>query len=77
MTFKVENLIRKEKELDQDLLTVRSHCKFRQGRVMHGEVVHSDPRPACLLRLVDFARTSVCQLREAQERLTDRAKEHY
>lgn len=57
-----------ENELAQDFLIVKSHCKFRQGRVMPGEVAHSDPKPACLLRLADFARTSVCQLRESQER---------
>ena len=64
-----------ENELAQDFLIVKSNCKFRQGRVMPGEVAHSDPRPACLLGLVDFARSSVCQLREARDSIVE--EEHY
>lgn len=73
--FKLEDFIKMENELD--LLTVKSYCEFREERVMHGEEACSDPRPACFLTLVGFARTSVCQLREAQERLTDTVEEHH
>lgn len=47
-----------ENELDQDLLTLKSHGTFRERRVMYGEVAHSYPRPACLLTWVGFVRSS-------------------
>lgn len=50
--FKLENLIKMENELDQDLLPAKHHCKFREGMVIHGEVAYSDPRPAFADRLV-------------------------
>lgn len=35
------------------------------------------PDLPALFKLVGFARTSVCQVREAQERCMDGAEEHY
>lgn len=32
-------------ELGQDLLPVKSHCKFREGRLFHGEMAYSVSSP--------------------------------